>query len=76
MYNVLPFFHIAGLLCDVYNAFRVDVTIAIGGSFNASRYWKEAASFKATYGYLLYALVNTLWAQPPKDATENTLSEK
>lgn len=67
LYTCLPLFH-TNALNAFTQALVSGATYVVGPRFSASRFWARAAEAGADVSYLLGAMVNILWAQPPSPA--------
>jgi len=67
LYTCLPLFH-TNALNAFTQALVSGASYVIGPRFSASRFWSRAAEAGADVSYLLGAMVNILWAQPPSEA--------
>jgi carnitine-CoA ligase len=67
LYTCLPLFH-TNALNAFTQALVSGASYVIGPRFSASRFWQRAAEAGADVTYLLGAMVNILWGQPPSEA--------
>ncbi len=73
-YATLPFFHIAGQWALVYACCLVDATAVLKGAFSLDDYWQDVRRFEATTSFLLGAMANFLYNQPPRsDDADNPM---
>jgi crotonobetaine/carnitine-CoA ligase len=64
-YAPLPLFHIAGQWAVVYAAAISGATAVLPDTFSPSRFWQVCRRHKATCSFLLGAMANLLYRQPP-----------
>ncbi len=73
-YAPLPLFHIAGQWALIYAAAIAGATAVLPDTFSPSRYWSVCRRYSATCSFLLGAMANLLYRQPPApDDADNTL---
>jgi carnitine-CoA ligase len=73
-YAPLPLFHIAGQWAVVYTAAIAGAAAVLPDTFSPSRFWGSAARHRATCSFLLGAMANLLYRQPPASHdAENSL---
>src|SRR5579872_6886071 len=73
-YAPLPLFHIAGQWAVIYAAAIAGATAVLPDTFNASRFWATVRRHRATCSFLLGAMANLLYRQPPaSDDGDNSL---
>jgi carnitine-CoA ligase len=73
-YAPLPLFHIAGQWAVVYAAAIAGATAVLPDSFSPARFWPTCRRYNATCSFLLGAMANLLYRQPPaSDDTDNPL---
>jgi carnitine-CoA ligase len=73
-YAPLPLFHIAGQWAVIYAAAIAGATAVLPDTFSPSRYWSQCRRYSATCSFLLGAMANLLYRQPPaSDDADNTL---
>ena len=65
MYLWEPLYHVGGIQVLVL-ALEHDVTIALGGRFSASGFWREVRAAGATQIHYLGGILQMLLAQPPR----------
>lgn len=74
-YAPLPLFHIAAQWAVVYAAAIVGAVAVLPDTFSPSRYWSVCRRYEATCSFLLGAMANLLYRQPPApDDCHNTLA--
>ena len=66
LYTCLPLFH-TNALNAFAQALVAGASYVVGPRFSASRFWDRVAEADADVTYLLGAMVNILWAQPPSN---------
>lgn len=67
-YAPLPLFHIAGQWAVIYAAAIAGATAVLPDTFSVSRYWATVRRHRATCSFLLGAMANLLYRQPPEPA--------
>jgi crotonobetaine/carnitine-CoA ligase len=73
-YAPLPLFHIAGQWAVVYAAAIAGATAVLPDSFSPARFWPTCRRYHATCSFLLGAMANLLYRQPPApDDADNPL---
>jgi carnitine-CoA ligase len=73
-YAPLPLFHIAGQWAVIYAAAIAGATAVLPDTFSASRFWTTVRRHRASCSFLLGAMANLLYRQPPApDDAENPL---
>ncbi len=73
-YAPLPLFHIAGQWAVVYAAAIAGATAVLPDSFGPARFWPICRQYRATCSFLLGAMANLLYRQPPAaDDADNPL---
>ncbi len=73
-YAPLPLFHIAGQWAGVYACCIMGATVVVPENFSLSGFWDEVRRHGATCTFLLGAMANFLYRQPPRrDDADNTL---
>lgn len=73
-YAPLPLFHIAGQWAVIYAAAIAGAAAVLPDTFSPSRYWSVSRRYSATCSFLLGAMANLLYRQPPApDDADNTL---
>jgi carnitine-CoA ligase len=73
-YAPLPLFHIAGQWAVIYAAAIAGATAVLPDSFSPARFWPTCRRYNATCSFLLGAMANLLYRQPPApDDTDNPL---
>jgi crotonobetaine/carnitine-CoA ligase len=73
-YAPLPLFHIAGQWAVIYAAAIAGATAVLPDTFSPSRFWSTVRRHRATCAFLLGAMANLLYRQPPApDDAENPL---
>ena len=73
-YAPLPLFHIAGQWAVVYAVAIAGATAVLPDTFSPARFWSTCRQHKATCSFLLGAMANLLYRQPPaSDDADNTL---
>jgi crotonobetaine/carnitine-CoA ligase len=73
-YAPLPLFHIAGQWAVVYAAAIAGATAVLPDSFSPARFWPTCRRYNATCSFLLGAMANLLYRQPPApDDADNPL---
>lgn len=73
-YAPLPLFHIAGQWAVVYAAAIAGATAVLPDSFGPARFWPTCRQDRATCSFLLGAMANLLYRQPPVvDDADNPL---
>lgn len=75
-YAPLPLFHIAGQWAGVYACCLMGATIVVPEVFSLGGFWDEVKRHKATCTFLLGAMANFLYAQPPRDDDADTPLER
>lgn len=74
-YAPLPLFHIAGQWAVVYASLMSEGCAAIRSRFSVSEYWSDVERCGASVSFLLGAMANFLYQQPPRASdARNTLS--
>jgi crotonobetaine/carnitine-CoA ligase len=74
-YAPLPLFHIAGQWAVVYASLMSEGCAVIRSKFSVSEYWSDVERSGASVSFLLGAMANFLYQQPPRAAdAHNTLS--
>jgi crotonobetaine/carnitine-CoA ligase len=64
-YAPLPLFHIAGQWAVIYTAAIAGATAVLPDTFSPSRYWSVCRQHTVTCSFLLGAMANLLYRQPP-----------
>ena len=73
-YAPLPLFHIAGQWAGVYACCIMGATVVVPENFSLSGFWDEVKRHGATCTFLLGAMANFLYRQPPRrDDADNPL---
>ena len=73
-YAPLPLFHIAGQWAVIYAAAIAGATAVLPDAFSVSGFWKTVRRHRASCSFLLGAMANLLYRQPPApDDAENPL---
>ncbi|HKF72694.1 MAG TPA: AMP-binding protein [Stellaceae bacterium] len=73
-YAPLPLFHIAGQWAVIYAAAIAGAAAVLPDTFSASRFWATARRYRASCSFLLGAMANLLYRQPPEpDDGDNPL---
>ena len=62
----LPLFHIAGQFATIYASCIAGASTVISGAFSVDRFWKDIATYQVSCTFLLGAMANFLYRQPPK----------
>jgi len=73
LYSPFPLHHSLASTMGMMATIQVGGTMISSPRFSASRYWDEAKWSNATVGHILFPLIPTLLAQPPRD-TDRTHS--
>lgn len=66
-YSPLPLFHIAGQWAAVYASCIAECAVVLPAAFSLSSFWQDVCRYKATCTFLLGAMTNWLYRQPPAD---------
>jgi len=73
-YAPLPLFHIAGQWAVIYAAAIAGASAVLPDSFSPARFWSTCRRYNATCSFLLGAMANLLYRQPPApDDADNPL---
>jgi carnitine-CoA ligase len=64
-YAPLPLFHIAGQWAVIYAAAIAGATAVLPNAFSVSQFWPTVRRHRATCSFLLGAMANLLYRQPP-----------
>jgi crotonobetaine/carnitine-CoA ligase len=64
-YAPLPLFHIAGQWAVIYSAAIAGATAVLPDAFSVSQFWPTVRRHRATCSFLLGAMANLLYRQPP-----------
>jgi carnitine-CoA ligase len=65
-YAPLPLFHIAGQWAVIYAAAIAGATAVLPDTFSVSRFWPTVRRHRASCAFLLGAMANLLYRQPPE----------
>ena len=65
-YAPLPLFHIAGQWAVIYAAAIAGATAVLPDAFSVSRFWSTVRRHRASCAFLLGAMANLLYRQPPE----------
>lgn len=75
-YAPLPLFHIAGQWAVIYAACLADATAVLTRQFSISSFWGDVARHNVTATFLLGAMANFLYRQPPAELDSGNLLRK
>jgi crotonobetaine/carnitine-CoA ligase len=67
-YAPLPLFHIAGIWAVIYVTARMEGTAVLPAGFSITSFWDDVIRHKVTVTFLLGAMGNFLYQQPPGPA--------
>jgi crotonobetaine/carnitine-CoA ligase len=75
-YAPLPLFHIAGQWAVIYAAAIAGATAVLPNAFSVSQFWPTVRRHRATCSFLLGAMANLLYRQPPAAEDARTSLER